>query len=111
MFGTKLNYDSRLFLEGEEVSGINTVDFSYSNSATTVNPLGFSDGLTTINGETRQSFSFTRDFRLFLVILAIMLPLNYRPEHCEVRGHHTGFQRANRYSCTLNHNAYAFIID
>ena len=61
MFGTKLNYDSRLFLEGEEVSGINTVDFSYSNSATTVNPLGFSDGLTTINGETQQSFSFTRD--------------------------------------------------
>ena len=61
MFGTKLNYDSRLFLEGEEVSGINTVDFSYSNSAPTINPLGFSDGLTTINGETRQSFSFTRD--------------------------------------------------
>ena len=45
MFGTKLNYDSRLFLEGEEVSGINTVDFSYSNSASTINPLGFSDGV------------------------------------------------------------------
>tara|TARA_Y100001972_G_scaffold39289_1_gene48565 strand:+ start:120 stop:941 length:822 start_codon:yes stop_codon:yes gene_type:complete len=61
MFGTKLNYDSRLFLEGEEVSGINTVDFSYSNSVNTINPLGFSDGVTTINGETQQNFSFTRD--------------------------------------------------
>ena len=61
MFGTKLNYDSRLFLEGEEVSGIKSVDFAYTNSTNTVNPLGSKGGLTTVNGETNQTFSFTRD--------------------------------------------------
>tara|TARA_Y100000114_G_scaffold150231_1_gene165501 strand:- start:5970 stop:6785 length:816 start_codon:yes stop_codon:yes gene_type:complete len=61
MFGTKLNYDSRLFLEGEEVSGIKSVDFAYNTSAQTINPLGFKNGLTTVNGEIQQSFSFTRD--------------------------------------------------
>ena len=38
MFGTKLNYDTLLFLDGQEVSGINSVDISYSNSTNVVKP-------------------------------------------------------------------------
>jgi len=61
MYGTRLNYDSRLFLEGQEVSGINSVDFGYSNSPNVINPLGYDKGVTTIGGPVEQSFSFTRD--------------------------------------------------
>lgn len=61
MFGTKLNYDSLLFLDGQEVSGINSVDISYSNSTNVINPLGYSEGLTTVAGNVNQTFSFTRD--------------------------------------------------
>lgn len=61
MFGTKLNYDTLLFLDGQEVSGINSVDISYSNSTNVVNPLGYKEGLTTVAGNVNQAFSFTRD--------------------------------------------------
>ena len=61
MFGTKLNYDTLLFLDGQEVSGINSVDISYSNSTNVVNPLGYKEGLTTVAGNVDQTFSFTRD--------------------------------------------------
>ena len=61
MFGTKLNYDTLLFLDGQEVSGINSVDISYSNSTNVVNPLGYKEGLTTVVGNVDQTFSFTRD--------------------------------------------------
>ena len=95
MFGTKLNYDSRLFLEGEEVSGINAVDFSYSNSVSTINPLGFSNGVTTGNGETQQNFSFSRD-------------LVYKSVVASGVGGSSSFTGANNLSGSIHYNGESY---
>jgi len=60
MYGTNLNYDSRIFISGQELSGIQSAAFSYANSAQLVNPLGYSNGITAVGGATKQTFSFGR---------------------------------------------------
>jgi len=60
MFGSKLNYDSHFFVSGQELSGVESLDIGYTNSAKTTKPLGYSRGITTIGGATNQTVSFSR---------------------------------------------------
>ena len=60
MYGSKLNYDSRFFVSGQELSGIQSVNISYADASAITNPLGFANGLTTIAGPTKQTLSFGR---------------------------------------------------
>ena len=60
MFGSKLNYDSHFFIDGEEISGVDSVDISYSNSANVSKPLGYHAGVTTVGGPTQQTVSVSR---------------------------------------------------
>jgi hypothetical protein len=60
MFGTRLNYDSHFFVDGEEISGVNSVDIGYRNSANLSKPLGYLGGVTTVGGPTEQSLSVSR---------------------------------------------------
>ena len=60
MYGTNLNYDSRFFVSGQELSGIQSLNISYANSASVINPLGFANGVTTIGGPTKQTVSLGR---------------------------------------------------
>jgi hypothetical protein len=60
MFGTRLNYDSRFFVDGEEISGVSSVDIGYNNSATVSKPLGYHGGAVTVGGATQQSVSVSR---------------------------------------------------
>jgi|TARA_R100000458_G_scaffold25984_1_gene23409 hypothetical protein len=67
MFGSKLNYETHFFVSGlggtpsaRELSGIESLDIGYSNSAKTVNPLGYSKGVTAVGQATSQEVSFSR---------------------------------------------------
>ena len=60
MFESKSNYDSHFFVDGEQISGVSSVDISYSNSANVTNPLGFHQGLVTAGGPTQQTVSVSR---------------------------------------------------
>jgi hypothetical protein len=60
MYDSNLNYDSRLFVSGRELSGIQSVSISYANSAKVTNPLGFGEGVTTVAGPTNQTVSVGR---------------------------------------------------
>jgi len=67
MYGSKLNYESHFFISGEggspsarELSGVQSLDIGYNNSASTTNPLGYQNGVTTIAGPTQQNVSFSR---------------------------------------------------
>ena len=70
MYDTTLNYQNHFFISGlvgigatldpRELSGIESLDIGYSNSANTLSPLGSSQGLTTIGGPTQQTVSFSR---------------------------------------------------
>ena len=60
MFESKSNYDSHFFVDGEQISGVSSVDISYSNSANVTNPLGFHQGLVTVGGPTQQTVSVSR---------------------------------------------------
>ena len=62
MFGGKLNYESRVFVSGQELSGINTIDLSYSHSANIVKPLGYSKGVTTSSADSQKTMSISRDY-------------------------------------------------
>ena len=75
MYGTNLNYDSRVFISGQELSGIQSANFSYANSPQLVNPLGYANGLTAVGGPTKQTFSFGR----FLIYEDPILPLSSAP--------------------------------
>jgi len=59
MFGSKLNYESRFYLDGRELSGINSIDVDYQNAANTTNLLGYEKGVTTIGGPTSQEVSLS----------------------------------------------------
>jgi len=61
MFGSKLNYESRFYLDGRELSGINSIDVDYQNAANTTNLLGYQKGVTTIGGPTSQKVSLSRN--------------------------------------------------
>ena len=62
MFGGKLNYESRVFISGQELSGINTVDLSYSNNANIAKPLGYSRGIMTHSADSQKTMSISRDY-------------------------------------------------
>jgi hypothetical protein len=61
MFGSKLNYDSHFFINGSEVSGINSIDIGYNNAANISKPLGFHRGVATVGGPTSQTLSISRN--------------------------------------------------
>jgi len=60
MFGSKSNYDANFFFEGEQLSGVNSVDINYSNAANVSNPLGYHLGAVTAASPTTQNVSFSR---------------------------------------------------
>ena len=60
MFGTKLNYDSHFFVDGEEISGVDSIEIGYQNSANVTKPLGYHGGVVTVGGPTQQSLSVSR---------------------------------------------------
>tara|TARA_R100000008_G_C3566383_1_gene159357 strand:- start:77 stop:880 length:804 start_codon:yes stop_codon:yes gene_type:complete len=60
VFGTKLNYDSHFFVNGEEISGIDSIEIGYQNSANVTKPLGYHGGVVTVGGPTQQSLSVSR---------------------------------------------------
>ncbi len=60
MYGSNLNYDSRFFVSGQELSGVQSLNVGYADSAAVANPLGFANGVTTVNGPTKQTVSFGR---------------------------------------------------
>ena len=60
MFGSRLNDEVAVNIAQYHISGISSVDLSYSNSANTVKPLGSSRGLTTVGGATQQKLSIAR---------------------------------------------------
>ena len=61
MFDAKLNTDSHFFVSGQQLSGVESLDIGYNNSATVLNPLGYSKGVTAISGPTTQEISFSRN--------------------------------------------------
>jgi len=68
MYGTTLNYDCHFFISGadgspsaRELSGVQSLDISYSNSSNVLTPLGSTRGLTTVGGATNQTVSFSRN--------------------------------------------------
>lgn len=70
MYATTLNYESHFFISGvgvgtthaqaRELSGIESLEIGYQNSANISKPLGYQKGVTTINGPTSQTLSFSR---------------------------------------------------
>lgn len=70
MYGTTLNYESHFFISGHsgswgvpvarELSGVESLEIGYQNSANVSKPLGYKKGVTTINGPTSQTVSFSR---------------------------------------------------
>ena len=60
MFGVRLNDEVRIFISGQELSGIENASISYSNSSNISKPLGTTRGLTTNGGPTDQKISFSR---------------------------------------------------
>jgi hypothetical protein len=67
MYGSKLNYETHVFISGEnasvsarELSGVASFDIGYQNKANLINPLGYKDGVTAIAGATAQTVSFSR---------------------------------------------------
>jgi len=60
MFETRLNYDSHFFIDGEEISGVDSIDIGYRNSANVTKPLGYHGGVVTVGGPTQQTLSVAR---------------------------------------------------
>ena len=60
MFGSRLNYDSHFFIDGEEISGVNSIDIGYRNAANVTKPLGYHGGVVTVGGPTQQTLSVSR---------------------------------------------------
>ena len=60
MFGSRLNDEVNVNIAGSELSGISSVDFSYSNTTNILKPLGSKKGLTTVGGGTQQKVSISR---------------------------------------------------
>jgi hypothetical protein len=61
MFDTKLNYESRFFADGQELSGIESITIGYNQQPVVIKPLGSSQGVTSINGETQKNLSISRN--------------------------------------------------
>jgi hypothetical protein len=60
MFDAKLNYESRFFISGQELSGIDSIDISYSQQTNVIKPLGYSKGATSIEGASKNTISISR---------------------------------------------------
>ena len=67
MYGTTLNYESHFFISGQnasvsarELSGVESLEIGYQNTANVANPLGYKRGVTTIGGPTVQEVSLSR---------------------------------------------------
>jgi len=60
MFGARFNDEVRFFISGQELSGVNDLNISYSNSPNVIKPLGTAEGLTVNGGPTNQKVSFSR---------------------------------------------------
>ena len=60
MFGSRLNDEINVNIANSELSGISSVDFSYSNTSNILKPLGSKKGLTTVGGATQQKVSISR---------------------------------------------------
>ena len=60
MFGTRLNYDSHFFIDGEEILGVDSIDIGYQNAANVTKPLGYHRGAVTVGGPTQQTLSVSR---------------------------------------------------
>lgn len=61
MFGQISNYENKLFISGQEILGVETIDLSYTNSSTIARYLGSSVGTTVLNGITQQKMSVSRN--------------------------------------------------
>jgi hypothetical protein len=61
MFGGKLNHESEFYISGLKLSGIESVDISYAQQNGVIKPIGFSKGLSIVNGEPQKSLSLTRN--------------------------------------------------
>jgi hypothetical protein len=61
MFDTKLNYESRFFISGQQLSGIDSINLSYNQQANIIKPLGYSKGITVVNGESQNTISISRN--------------------------------------------------
>lgn len=60
MFGARSNDENRFFIDGYELSGVETIDLSYQNAYQINKPLGTSQGITSINGPIQQKLSLSR---------------------------------------------------
>ena len=60
MFGSRLNDEVAVNIASHHISGISSVDLSYSNSPNILKPLGSKKGLTTVGGATQQKLSIAR---------------------------------------------------
>ena len=70
MYASTLNYESHFFISGvgvgttqaqaRELSGIESLEIGYQNNANVSKPLGYKNGVTTINSPTSQTVSFSR---------------------------------------------------
>lgn len=61
MFSQISNYENKLFVSGQEILGVETIDISYSNSANISKYLGIAKGTTTVNGSAQQKISISRN--------------------------------------------------
>jgi len=60
MYGAKLNNESRFFISGQELSGIDSINLSYSNQSSTIKPLGYSNGITVSNADSQKTISISK---------------------------------------------------
>lgn len=61
MFGGKLNHECELYISGQRLSGIESVDISYSQQSNIIKPIGYSRGLSSVNAEPQKQISITRN--------------------------------------------------
>ena len=62
MFDSKLNYDSKAFIDGKELFGVTSFDISYSNSLDVLSVLGSRNGIHASSSPTSSKVSISRDF-------------------------------------------------
>jgi len=63
MYGQVANYENKFYVNGQEILGIESLDISYSHSATINKYLGFNglNGNTSVSGPVTQKVSITRN--------------------------------------------------
>ena len=61
MFGQLSNYENKLFINDQEILGIDSINLSYSNSSNDSKILGRSSSFTTVNGATVGQLSISKN--------------------------------------------------